>query len=194
MTVKQNLGSLAPDGSMYVVLADGAGNLGTVTATSTENLSQIGGTTVATGNGVVGAGVQRVSIASDNTAFSVNSAASQSGTWTVQPGNTANTTAWLITAAAPATGTQTSPASSATDVTVLASNASRKGAAIYNDSTQVLNILLSNAVSSSTVFTTKIPASGYYELPMCQNGTVYTGVIKGIWASANGNARVTEWT
>lgn len=30
---------------------------------------------------------------------------SQSGTWTVQPGNTANTTAWLVTA--PATGLPT---------------------------------------------------------------------------------------
>jgi hypothetical protein len=29
--------------------------------------------------------------------FAVQSAATQSGTWTVQPGNTANTTAWLVT-------------------------------------------------------------------------------------------------
>lgn len=56
--------------------------------------STIAGTTTSTGNGVVGAGVQRVAIASDNTAFSVN--AVQSGTWTVQPGNTANTTAWKV--------------------------------------------------------------------------------------------------
>jgi hypothetical protein len=33
----------------------------------------VGGATVSTGNGVVGTGVQRVAIASDNTAFSVNS-------------------------------------------------------------------------------------------------------------------------
>jgi hypothetical protein len=58
------------------------------------NLSQIAGVTTATGNGVVGTGVQRVAIASDNTAFSVN--AVQSGTWTMQPGNTANTTPWLV--------------------------------------------------------------------------------------------------
>lgn len=42
---------------------------GTTNATS---LAQVGSTTVATGNGVVGTGVQRVAIASDNTAFSVN--------------------------------------------------------------------------------------------------------------------------
>lgn len=59
-------------------------------------LNSIAGTAVATGNGVVSAGVQRVAIASDNTAFSTNSV--QSGTWTVQPGNTANTTPWLVQA------------------------------------------------------------------------------------------------
>lgn len=43
--------------------------------------TQVGGTAVATGNGVAGAGSQRVVIASDNTAFSVN--AIQSGSWNV---------------------------------------------------------------------------------------------------------------
>lgn len=38
-----------------------------------SNTTQIGGNAIATGNGVVGTGVQRVAIASDNTAFSVNS-------------------------------------------------------------------------------------------------------------------------
>ena len=42
--------------------------------TNGVSLSQIGSTTTATGNGTTGAGVQRVTIASDQTAFSVNSA------------------------------------------------------------------------------------------------------------------------
>lgn len=58
------------------------------------NESQINGVTPLMGNGVTGTGSPRVTIASDNTAFSVN--AVQSGTWTVQPGNTANTTPWLF--------------------------------------------------------------------------------------------------
>lgn len=102
---------------------------------------RINGTTILTGNGVTGAGSPRVTIASDNTPFTVNAAqsgawsvditdrvgralgvvsvtgsvavtgtfwqatqpvsgtvaATESGTWTVQPGNTANTTAWLVT-------------------------------------------------------------------------------------------------
>jgi hypothetical protein len=62
--------------------------------TNGVSLAQVGSATVATGNGVTGTGVQRVTIASDQTAFSVNSV--ESGTWTVQPGNTANTTAWFV--------------------------------------------------------------------------------------------------
>jgi hypothetical protein len=40
--------------------------------TNGVSLAQIGAITVATGNGIAGTGVQRVAIASDNTAFSVN--------------------------------------------------------------------------------------------------------------------------
>lgn len=63
-------------------------------ANSSVNVAQINGVTPLMGNGVTGTGSPRVTIASDNTAFSVNSV--QSGTWTVQPGNSANTTAWLV--------------------------------------------------------------------------------------------------
>lgn len=66
------------------------------------NVAQINAVTPLMGNGVTGTGSQRVTIASDNTAFSVN--AVQSGTWTVQPGNTANTTAWLVQDVAGTTG------------------------------------------------------------------------------------------
>ncbi len=89
----------------------------------------------------------------------------------------------------PATGTQTSAASSATDVVILAANANRKGAMVYNDSTQILYLLLANAVSSAAVHTVQIPAGVYYEVPFG-----YAGVLKGLWAAANGNARVTEVT
>lgn len=63
-------------------------------ANQSVNVSQINAVTPLMGNGVTGTGSPRVTIASDNTAFTVNAA--QSGTWTVQPGNTANTTAWLV--------------------------------------------------------------------------------------------------
>lgn len=81
---------------------------GTVTtsppANASTNVAQINGVTPLMGNGVTGTGSQRVTIASDNTAFTVNAA--QSGTWTVQPGNTANTTPWLTSNVPPSSGTQ----------------------------------------------------------------------------------------
>lgn len=46
-----------------------------------SNTKQINGVTVLMGNGVTGTGSQRVTIASDNTAFTVNAA--QSGTWNI---------------------------------------------------------------------------------------------------------------
>lgn len=74
------------------VAVDASGRLSLIPNTA-FNIAQINGVTPLMGNGVTGTGSQRVTIASDNTAFSVN--AIQSGTWTVQPGNTANTTPWL---------------------------------------------------------------------------------------------------
>lgn len=63
-------------------------------ANQSVNVAQINGVTPLMGNGITGTGSPRVTIASDNTAFTVNAA--QTGTWTVQPGNTANTTPWLV--------------------------------------------------------------------------------------------------
>lgn len=115
-TAKTNPLSLSTAGGLRVdleqingvALLAGAGNTGTgsprVTISTDQailtnawksNVAQINGITPLMGNGVTGTGSQRVTIASDNTAFTVNAA--QSGTWTVQPGNTANTTPWLVT-------------------------------------------------------------------------------------------------
>ena len=64
---------------------------GSLTTVSTvTSLTQMNGAAISMGTGVRGAGVQRVTISTDDVV-----PASQSGTWTVQPGNTANTTPWL---------------------------------------------------------------------------------------------------
>lgn len=86
------------------------------------------------------------------------------------------------------TATLTNVASSATSVTVLAANNARKGAQFYNDSTQILYLKFGTTASTSS-FTVPLAAATYYELP-----AGYVGRIDGIWASANGNARVTEIT
>lgn len=65
---------------------------GTLTTVSTvTNLSQLSGVAIAMNTGVRSTGTQRVTIATDDIVPT-----SQSGTWTVQPGNTANTTAWKV--------------------------------------------------------------------------------------------------
>jgi hypothetical protein len=85
-----------------------------------------------------------------------------------------------------ATPTQSSVAGTASSTTLLASNANRLGATIYNDSTAVLYVKL-GATGSATSYTVQVPANGYYEVPF-----FYTGTIDGLWGSATGNARVTE--
>lgn len=87
------------------------------------------------------------------------------------------------------TGTTTSVAASASDVTILASNASRKGATIFNDSNYTLYLLVAAGVSTITNYTVQMSGNDYFEIPF-----EYTGIIKGLWASATGSARVTEYT
>lgn len=288
--------------SIGVALPTGANTIGALTANQSVNVSQINAVTPLMGNGVTGTGSQRVTIASDNTAFSVNSTLSAETTkvigtvnqgtspWvtsnatTSVVGNGAGTTAQRVTLANDSTGiiatvgavtaitnalpagtnsigkisdittsvvpgtaatnlgkaedaghtsgdtgvmalgvrndsvtafsgtdldytpiavdstgtqyvvqkastaTLSNVASSATSVTILAANTARKGAQIYNDSTQICYVKF-GTTASSTSFTVPLAAATYYELP-----AGYTGRIDGIWVSANGNARVTEVT
>ncbi len=119
LTVKQatgtNLHVVADTGSTTAVTQATGTNLhtvvdsGTVTTVSTvTNLSQMGGVAISLNTGVRDAGTQRVTIATNDVV-----PASQSGTWTVQPGNTANTTAWKVDGSA-----VTQPVSIATNTPV----------------------------------------------------------------------------
>jgi hypothetical protein len=124
-------------------------------ANQSVNNSQINGVTPLMGNGVTGTGSQRVTIASDNTAFSVN--AIQSGTWTVQPGNTANTTPWL-TASSPTTsgGLTVATGSITNTATSLKASAGQVyGWYFYNPNATVAYVQFFNTlVGSVTVGTT----------------------------------------
>ena len=62
------------------------------------------------------------------------------------------------------------------------------GRTIYNDSTQVLYVKFGTTATNSS-YTVQMAAGAYYEFPQ----PVYAGRVDGIWASANGNARVTSW-
>lgn len=86
-----------------------------------------------------------------------------------------------------ATGTQTSPATSTASATILASNALRLGATIYNDAVGSLFVKF-GATASATSFAVKMAPGAYYEIPYA-----YTGIIDAILDGGTGNARVTEF-
>jgi len=83
----------------------------------------------------------------------------------------------------------TAVTSAIADTIILSSNAARKGAVIYNESTAILYLRLSSGVASATAYSVQVPANGTYKIELNE----YTGIIKGIWAAANGFARVTEF-
>ena len=85
------------------------------------------------------------------------------------------------------TSALTQVASSASSVTLLAANASRKNAIFYNASTAILYIALTSSAASTSAYTVQVAAGGNWSMPVA-----WTGQITGIWASANGNAIITE--
>lgn len=85
----------------------------------------------------------------------------------------------------------TNVAASASSVTLLSANTARIGAQITNDSSSVVYIKF-GTTASLTSYTVSLAGAAsapfsYYEVP-----AGYTGRIDAIWASAAGNARITE--
>ena len=91
------------------------------------------------------------------------------------------------------TGANTSVAGTTTNsTTILASNASRRGATIFNDNTVASATLLYislGSVCTPTNFTALINPLSYYEVPF-----EYAGIITGVFSAATGNVRLTEIT
>lgn len=86
------------------------------------------------------------------------------------------------------TGTPTSVPGSATSVTLLAASGTTKGFIVYNDSAAILYVTYAST-SSVTAFSEKLFPNSATSLI-----NFYTGIVTGIWASATGNARVTQFT
>lgn len=176
-----------------------------------SDLTLIKGTATSVGNGTANNGCQRVTIASDNTAFSIIASgniahdSADSGN-PIKIGGRASTTPVTAVAAndrvdaffdvqgrqvvsqKALTATLSNVNGSASSVTLLAANTARLGATIVNDSTVTLYVKF-GATASTTSYTVKLMADAYYEVPFG-----YYGIIDGIWASATGVARVTEIT
>lgn len=143
---------------------------GTVTTTppanASTNITEVGGAALSEGQKTSAASIPVV-IASDQSSIAVTS----------------------TPPTPPSTATLTNVASSATSVSILASQVGRKKFFITNLSTSSLYLAFA-ATASPTAFTILLPAGGSYESALYD----YTGAISGIWSSANGFAYVTEVT
>ena len=89
----------------------------------------------------------------------------------------------------PNSATKANVSGAASSTTLLAANVGRLGAAIWNDSSAILYVDLTGGTASATSCSVKLAADDYLEVPFG-----YTGLITGIWASATGAARVTEFS
>jgi hypothetical protein len=85
--------------------------------------------------------------------------------------------------------TTTSIASSATSVTILASNTNRKGLSVSNISTSKLYLGFTSPATSTNCFI-EVPPGAFLLL---DQQLIVTSAIYGIWAAANGTAQVTEY-
>jgi len=156
----------------------GPWNIGSITtlpalpANQSVNVAQINGITPLMGNGTTGTGSQRVTIASDNTPFSVNAA--QSGAWTVQRIQNANSTGLTQTrVVAAATTNATSLKASAGNIAAID---------LFNVATYMVFLKLYNKASAPTVgtdtpvWTIPIPASGGFSIDFSQGEYFSTGI------------------
>jgi hypothetical protein len=139
-----------------------------------------------TGNGTAATAL-RVTVASDSTG---TIAATQSGTWTVQPGNTPNTTAWLV-----ATKTDLTPsAPTAASVGVasaqaVAANASRKGLVLVNTSNATISLGFGSAAVLNSGVTLR--PDGVFEM---DEYTFDLGAVNAIASAAASNLAIQEYS
>lgn len=86
------------------------------------------------------------------------------------------------------TPVQSSPSVTNVNTLILALNADRLGATIYNEGAATCYLKL-GATASITSYTLQIVTGGYYEVPFD-----YTGIIDGITSAGTAQLRVTEIT
>lgn len=89
----------------------------------------------------------------------------------------------------PSVGTKSNVSGSASSVTILAANSSRKKYSVVNDSTVNLYLDQTGGTASTASYSALLPPKAQ----IIVDGKVEGGAITGIWDSATGAARVTEW-
>src|SRR6516165_8021255 len=124
-------------------------------------------------------------------AATVNTSASQSGTWTVQPGNTANTTPWLVldalTAASNGLTSSRVAAAATTNATSLKASAGEMARIdVFNTATYAVFLKFYNKSSSPTVgtdtpvWTIPVSAGGGYSTEFMRGKYFSTGIAYAI--------------
>jgi hypothetical protein len=163
------------NGGTFAVQAaqSGTWNIGSLTTFPDNepfNIAQMNGVAVTMGNGASGTGVQRVTIASDSTGVI---GATQSGTWTVQPGNTANTTPWLTSISQ---GGNTAAVNASGQLSITCANCSGSGASSVDNSAWTFgttsgagamfvvddtgtNAVTENSIGAARMSTSRVPYS-----------------------------------
>jgi hypothetical protein len=86
------------------------------------------------------------------------------------------------------TAVKTNVTSVTTSTTILAANANRRGAIVFNDSTSILYISYGTSTTSATSFSVRVAAGAVYLLDV----PLYNGAMTGMWSAVNGAARVTD--
>lgn len=202
MADRHPIGTTAPAQAIPIAVKDSSGNLAYLTTDGSGNLNVTSGgggggaVTIADGADVTQGAIADAKVVGDNTGtvsaklrglnYLLNLVTSIADTWLkVSVQNTSIPT----TGAAAAAEALTNVSSSASNVTLLASNANRKGAIFVNDSTSAVYVKF-GATATTSSFTYKLFATQTLELPW----PIYTGQIDAIWDSANGAMRVTETT
>lgn len=90
----------------------------------------------------------------------------------------------------PAKGSAISSVSgAAADTLILAANDNRNGAIFYNDSSAILYLAFGDVTASTSNYSVQIPSYGTFLLEPWN----YAGMVRGIWASATGAVKVTEF-
>lgn len=180
----------------------------TQNGTASQNVAQVNGVTTLTGNGVTGTGSQRVTIASDNTAFSVNATLSAETTKVIgtarilgnSGSNLDGTTAGILDVEQrPSTSTNvalttTTKATLTTSSNVKASAGNVYGAFARNGAAslcwvQFINSSGAGTLGTGVIFSVPLAASAVVHLPPggLALANFSSGIAVGIATTATGN-------
>lgn len=136
------------------------------------------------------AGALRTDASATTQPVSGTVAATQSGTWTVQPGNTANTTAWLVSERVALTAASPTAASvGITSAQAVASNANRKSLVLINTSTARISIAFGSAAVLNSGIT--LYPGGVFVMDVF---TFDTAAVNAIASVGTSNLAIQEYT